>query len=363
MACALSLALMIPLAQRAPAAGDAPGNCVYPDGSVTSFPPLKVTNCVIQPGVTRIKVIAWGAQGGQGAPGHGVAGGYAARTLNVVPGQSLYRVIPGGAGGDNSPRFGTGGGGGGGATGVYTQAPPTNINQVVVIAGGGGGGGCDDGGVGGNYLNFGTSKGQNGYGCSGGWSGIGGAFGTGGVTDTYGGGTGGSGYGGDGGKGSSGDGGWGGGPDFTAAGGPAIDKGGGGGGGYGGGGGGRRGGGGGGGSYPDSPGAPKVNYGNGIITMQAVGPGINLKSAKCEFRASDDGWHQFGTPTNDTICARGGGDSVYGDEGNDVLVGGQGPDHLRGGKGFDICNGGPGNDVADSSCEKIISAKQGEDWR
>ena len=76
-------------------------------------------------------------------------------------------------------------------------------------------------------------------------------------------------------------------------------------------------------------------------------------------------WHAdriIGTPGDDTISARRGGDTVwgragndtlngnlgadwlFGERGNDTLNGGWGNDRLSGGVGNDILNGGPGND-------------------
>jgi hypothetical protein len=343
---------------KAPAAGDAPGKCVYPDGSVTVFAPGKIIECEIPPGVTRIKAIAWGAQGGNGPKhGNGVAGGYAVRTLDVVPGLSLYRVIGGQMGGNGrngNPFVSDDGGGGGAASGIYTALPPQNLDQVVVIAGGGGGGGgCDDGGVGGGTpaAPRGNGAGQNGYGGSAG----GGGLGKGGTSYGYWQGTGGSGLGGSGGQGYFRIyGGWGGTSAFTGNGGDARDTGGGGGGGYGGGAGGSCGGGGGGGSYPASL-SDRYSYGNGVVSMQAVGPGLGVP--RCELRATEKGQRHFGTPADERICSRGGADNVFADEGDDVIIGGPGADHMHGGKGFDVCNGGPGADVAYPSCEKVISAK------
>jgi hypothetical protein len=334
--------------------------CAPANGTVSTFAPGQVVDCYIPQNVDRIRVVAWGAQGGEGGPGHGVAGGYAVRTFNVVPGVDTFKVAGGQEGGNGcitSWGCNNGGGGGGGASGVYTgELPPTSLNTVIVIAGGGGGGGCDDGGVGGGTPAApDKGVGQNGYGCSGGYSGRGGGLGKGGTTDGFEDGTGGFGWAGRGGNGADRYGGWGGGAGFSGVGGPGTNHGGGGGGGYGGGAGGNRGGGGGGGSYPASL-SDRYNYGNGVVSIQSVAFG--LKQMRCEFSSADKPDRLVGTPADETICGRGARDKIFGDEGRDVLIGGPGADRMRGGKGLDICNGGPGADVADSSCEKVISASR-----
>jgi len=58
-------------------------------------------------------------------------------------------------------------------------------------------------------------------------------------------------------------------------------------------------------------------------------------------------WHAdriIGTPGDDTISARRGGDTVWGRAGNDTLNGNRGPDWLFGERGNDTLNGGWGND-------------------
>lgn len=129
--------------------------------------------------VTRIKIEAWGAQGGSSIdctdPKHmvpqddGGLGGYAAGELNVISGQQLYIVVGGkgkiGANGSNEGVYNGGGdggffaGGGGGATDVRTLIH--DLDSRLIVAGGGGGGntGHPDAGTGGNG---GGTIGQNG---------------------------------------------------------------------------------------------------------------------------------------------------------------------------------------------------------
>lgn len=353
----------------AAAAAPALEPCAKPDGSVTIFAPGVLSKCVVPAGVTRIKVEAWGAQGGDNRRSSGTRaagpGGYATATVAVAPGQEL--AVIGGQAGGNAGTLDSGGGGGGGASGVFSSYPPQALSSVIAIAGGGGGGGCDDGGAGGGVKGVtDNGKGQPGWaegsrGCGypvypggGGGGGEGGGNkgksslngnnglgGAGGAAD-------GGGYGGFGGVGLKGIGGNG-----MARG---IDSGGGGagGGGYGGGAGGWGGGGGGGGSYPASSGTQ--NWGNGRVAISASGPGLAPGPCTIEGTPADDAL--LGTPLPETICGLGGNDEIHGDEGDDVLLGGPGADNLQGGPGFDVCNGGQGNDVAQESCERVTSAKR-----
>ena len=336
-----------------------PPPCVDPNGTVTTFRAGTLTECVIPAGVTRVKIEAWGAQGGtdkqvSGPDDHGGAGGYAMLTGNVEPGYRIF-VVSGQAGGNVGAVQSAGAGGGGASVVSFFRSPPQTLSeQVAVIAGGGGGAGCDDGGVGGGVPGApGRGVGQLGFSssrCDGSDRAGGGGAASGlavppSTLRMHGGG---DGLGGNGGAGSSsssgtGYGGFGGGAGYNGVGGPGIARagnGGGGGGGWGGGGGGRGAGGGGGGSYPASNGQP--NYGNGRVAMQALSAGVG--SGACTIEGTPGNDRLVGTPNPETICGLGGDDEILGDEGDDVLRGGPGNDFLRGGRGDDELKGGAGND-------------------
>jgi hypothetical protein len=94
----------------------------------------------VPPGVTEIRVDAWGAQGGGTFGG---LGGRAEATVAVTPGQSL-QVNVGGQPTNNSGGFGGGGNGanvsatGGGGASDVRRGGSALSNRVVVGAGGGG---------------------------------------------------------------------------------------------------------------------------------------------------------------------------------------------------------------------------------
>ena len=105
-------------------------------------------------GVTSITIEAWGAQGGDGLPfdggagGTGGAGGYVEATFAVSPGD-LFQVNVGGQGavGDGLEDLREGGGGGG-ASDVRSEA--FGLDDRLIVAGGGGGGGGGHGSAGGD---------------------------------------------------------------------------------------------------------------------------------------------------------------------------------------------------------------------
>ncbi|NRD80269.1 hypothetical protein HPT25_23385 [Bacillus sp. BRMEA1] len=254
-----------------------------------------VQTWTVPAGCNRVKIEAWGAEGGRYwntsnyANNYAVAGkgGYVYGELNVTPGQVLNIYVGqkgtdaisynGGSGGWNGGGNGgtassnsssyTGGGGGGGASDVRIGG--TALSNRIIVAGGGGG----------VCLNSGSpsSTNQNG----GGGGGLVGQDALGGYTSTAGGGTQTNGgvkgsyqgtY--DGSAGSFGQGGTGGGGNVTSAGG------GGGGGYYGGGGGGASYGGGGGSSYYGNlqyvGTTANVQSGNGLIVITWIGLPVSM---------------------------------------------------------------------------------------
>jgi hypothetical protein len=168
---------------------------------------------VVPNGATRVKLEAWGAEGGSntaGAPNVGGKGGYVSGYLDVTPGQTLY-LFAGGRGGNGNMAGGyngggaggSGGGGSGGGGASDVRIGGTASSNRVLVAGGGGGAWYQPGGAGGGGGALGTSPGGNG-GVNGGNGGsgasVGGGGGGGGTTGTAGtGGTGGTGGGGGGG--------------------------------------------------------------------------------------------------------------------------------------------------------------------
>jgi hypothetical protein len=120
---------------------------------------------VIPAGVTALHVQTWGAGGGMG-DGEGVrggAGGYAAATLTVTPGDTYTLVV--GQGGTQVSAS-TKAGSGGGASGLFLGTP--SQETAVVMAGGGGGGGSIAGSSGGNGGGeFGLQGGLSGAGLGG----------------------------------------------------------------------------------------------------------------------------------------------------------------------------------------------------
>lgn len=102
---------------------------------------------VIPEGVTTLHVQAWGAGGGMGdgEDVRGGAGGYAAASLTVTPGDR-YTLIVGQGGMQISA--GTKAGSGGGASGLFLGTP--SRETAVVMAGGGGGAGSIVSASGGN---------------------------------------------------------------------------------------------------------------------------------------------------------------------------------------------------------------------
>lgn len=151
-------------------------------------------------GVRQISAKLWGAAGGNGGgygslgQGTGGAGGFAAGTLAVTPGELLYVYVggggrgapsrtSGGAGGWNGGGNGgngsgsyPAGGGGGGATDIRQGG--TTLSHRVIVAGGGGGASGSNAGAGGGTT--GQSSGSHGNASSarGGSQTSGGAAGT-----------------------------------------------------------------------------------------------------------------------------------------------------------------------------------------
>ncbi len=130
----------VALAQTACGAGQTAADFAF-TGAAQQF--------TVPAGVTQLLLQAFGAQGGPGASGNGVAaaaGGLGAQangTLSVAPGAVIHINVGGqanafnggGAGGLNNTS-----GGGGGATDV--RVAPGDIDNRVLTAGGGGGGGA-----------------------------------------------------------------------------------------------------------------------------------------------------------------------------------------------------------------------------
>jgi Glycine rich protein len=155
----------------------------------------------VPPGVSLIKIEAWGGEGGKnihdGESWNGGKGGYAYGNLSVTPGESLT-VVVGGKGGDNtygSSKWAGGGYNGGGdvtkRTGDYDGAGcgggasdvrrgGTGLADRIIVAGGGGGagGGVTTAGHGGEGGAGGGLTGQNGQ-TAGGAGGAGGTQSTG----------------------------------------------------------------------------------------------------------------------------------------------------------------------------------------
>lgn len=190
---------------------------------------------IVPAGVTKIKIEAWGAQGGSipspsSTPGG--LGGYAYGETSVTPGETLSLFVGtvgygtsigaggpggfnGGGNGGNSGGSGTGGGGGGGASDVR-RGGNTLAHRILVAAGGGGAAFSYSGGHGGglvgvigtaalNYAFGGEGGTQTTGGTGGAYYGNNGALGVGGVGAQLAGagGGGGGGYYGGGGGGSS----------------------------------------------------------------------------------------------------------------------------------------------------------------
>lgn len=364
----LALLLTLFVATAAPRAAKPqaqdPGPCADIQGNVTVFPPGYLIQCVVPPGVSRLKGEAWGAVGGDarvtfGYNTSGGRGGYATRTFAVSAFQHL-NLFGGQAGGNASDPL-EAYAGGGGSSGVYRVSPPTAIGDVYVLAGAGGGAGCGNGGVGAGAPGSSGSTGGKGAGCLGYNGAPGGGEGKGGGDGNS---RGGNGWGGDGGATGGAYGGNGGGQGYSGWGGPgryksgtAYQNGGAGGAGWGGGGGALLGGGGGGGSLGVANGD---NVGNGRVALRAVGvPG---DGDRCTIEGTPGGDVLLGTPRKDTICGFGGNDRIYADEGRDRVLGGPGddllsgnlePDRLFGGLGkdrliggqdADLCRGGGGTD-------------------
>ncbi len=137
-------------------AGASPPSCTPGSASVTCTFPAGQTDWSVPAGVTRVSILAYGAQGGPGTDGTpGGLGGEAQATILVKGGTETLQVnvggqpgsgnpAPGGAngGGESGVAFGPGarsGGGGGGASDVRTGA--FGLGDRIVVAGGGGGGG------------------------------------------------------------------------------------------------------------------------------------------------------------------------------------------------------------------------------
>ncbi|MFF0831036.1 glycine-rich protein [Brevibacillus sp. NPDC003359] len=205
-----------------------------------------VQNWVIPAGVTKIKIEAWGAQGGRSDGGKG---GYAYGDLNITPSQSLDIYVGGqgqaatgssgvaggwngggsGGGSNGSGGSGSGGSGGGGSSDVRSGGTAL-ANRILVASGGGAGHGGHIGGYGGGTTGGTGSAGQpysgaGGSQTAGGAGGAGasaGALGVGGngrtnTSSAYGGGGGGGGYYGGGGGDAIGGGAGGGGSSYVGA--------------------------------------------------------------------------------------------------------------------------------------------------
>jgi hypothetical protein len=123
-------------------------------------------NWTVPEGVTSIKVIAIGADGGNSANHSGGSGTTAERSGFAVNPGDVFNIIPGRTG-NNGPAAG-----GGGGTGVTD-----GLSNIVIVAGGGGGAGLNNPGIGGASNGVGTTGGaggaNNGGGGGGGFTGAG----------------------------------------------------------------------------------------------------------------------------------------------------------------------------------------------
>lgn len=127
------------------------------DSVVYEFKPQSQT-WVVPQNVHKVKVIAWGAQGGTG---NGGKGGFVQSEMDVTPGEKLF-IHTGGepqgpTGGYNGGGDGCGNGtGGGGATDIRIGGDELSFR--VLVAGGGGGKGYGGYGGAGGGLNAGQGK-------------------------------------------------------------------------------------------------------------------------------------------------------------------------------------------------------------
>jgi len=140
---------------------------------VTNFQCTKApVNFVVPQGITKIKIEAWGAQGGTaqfsinncgGAPDIGGNGGYATGELTVVPGETLQINVGCKGGQANAPGWNGGGNGcgevntcSGGGGGSDVRKGGVALGNRVIVAGGGGGAeyscGNQGGGAGGGLV-------------------------------------------------------------------------------------------------------------------------------------------------------------------------------------------------------------------
>jgi len=149
-----------------------PGPC-DPEAIVFStdngdFPTGQMTQWTVPAGVTEIKIVTQGGDGGPSGSGSpGGSGAYAEASFPVTPGHVLHVIVAGTAG-NNA---------GGGGSGVYNAS----TGEVLIVGGGGGGGASGQGGQatedGGNNGGLASAGGTNGGGGSGsGGGGGGGAF-------------------------------------------------------------------------------------------------------------------------------------------------------------------------------------------
>jgi hypothetical protein len=128
-----------------------------------------VQEFVVPMNVTRIRIEAWGAQGGPDSFPGGL-GGYAFGETDVTPGETLFVFVGGrvpecvagtgggfNGGGDAGPAGCSGGGGG--ASDVRRGG--TSLDNRIIVAGGGGGSGqFSDGGPGGSNINLNGISGE-----------------------------------------------------------------------------------------------------------------------------------------------------------------------------------------------------------
>jgi len=146
------------------------GNCTqYVPGSKTFSYTGIVQTWVVPPGVKKVKVEAWGAQGGDSNKGAGGKGGMASGDVVVTAGSTVH-IYVGGEGKDDQSCNAAGGFNGGGPTGstccsnsgskAGTGGGASDVrvggsaltNRVIVAAGGGGGGSGNAGAAGGGLT-------------------------------------------------------------------------------------------------------------------------------------------------------------------------------------------------------------------
>jgi hypothetical protein len=144
-------ALSLGLAGSA-AATEPPAACLTPIGNTCAFTYAytgAVQTFVVPPGVSRLTLDLYGAQGGSsGAQSGGMGGRTTATNVLVTPGQTLYLYVGGQAGWNGGGIAAPASANGGDATDVRVSG--TSLSHRIVVAGGGGGAAADaSGGAGG----------------------------------------------------------------------------------------------------------------------------------------------------------------------------------------------------------------------